>query len=200
MTLRLLFGARRPCRVKSLLAMTAAPLNRKTIALVGLMGSGKTTIGRRLAAALRMPFRDADAEIEAAAGRTVSEIFNAYGEPAFREGERKVIARLLDDPPHVLATGGGAMMDAETRALIRQKTICVWLKADLNVLAKRLGRRGSRPLLIGKDPLAVLQEQAARREDGFASADIVVETGDSAHQASVESVLQALRAHQACAA
>ena len=178
--------------------MTAQnPLNRKTVALVGLMGAGKSTIGRRLAAALQMPFRDADAEIEAAAGRTVTEIFNAYGEAGFRDGERRVIARLLDEPPHVLATGGGALLDAGTRTLLREKAITVWLKADLAVLAKRLGRRDTRPLLVGKDPLAVLQDQAARRESGFAEANIVIDIGDTPHQASVDAVLAALRHHMA---
>ena len=177
-----------------------APLNRRTIALVGLMGVGKSTIGRRLALALRMPFRDADTEIELAAGRSVSEIFQAYGEPAFRDGERRVIARLLDEPPHVLATGGGALTHPETRALLREKAVSIWLKADLQVLARRLGRRDHRPLLAGKDPLTVLREQAAVRDPLFAAADIVVETGDTAHQTSVDAVIRALKAHLASVA
>src|SRR5450432_2663556 len=129
-------GAHGPPRVKPHLDMNAFPsLNRKTIALIGLMGVGKSSIGRRLAAALAMPFKDADAEIEAAAGRSIIDIFEAFGEAAFRDGERRVIARLLDGPPHVLATGGGAFLDEGTRRLIKQKAVSVWLKADLEVLA-----------------------------------------------------------------
>ena len=175
--------------------MTApTPLNRKTIALVGLMGVGKSSIGRRLAAALNMPFRDADVEIEAAARRTIAEIFTQFGEPFFRDGERRVIARLLGEPPHVLATGGGAFADENTRRLIRDKAISVWLKSDLAVLAGRIGRRDTRPLTSGKDPLTVLEEQAAARYPQFATADIVVETGDTAHQVTVEAVIAALTA------
>jgi len=174
--------------------MTAPPpLNRKTIALVGLMGVGKSSIGRRLAGALHMPFRDADAEIEAAAGRSIAEIFAQFGEPFFRDGERRVIARLLEGPPHVLATGGGAYMDEETRRLIREKAISVWLKGDLKVLAARIGRRDTRPLVSGKDPLAVLEDLAAARYPQFAAADIIVETGDTPHQVTVDAVIAALR-------
>ena len=175
------------------------PPNRRTIALVGLMGVGKSTIGRRLALALSLPFRDADAEIEAAAGRSISEIFQSYGEADFRDGERRVIARLLDEPPHVLATGGGALTHPDTRAMIRAKAVSVWLKTDLEVLARRLGRRNHRPLLAGKDPLTVLREQAAVREPLFAAADIVVETGDTAHQTTVDAVVRALKSHLASA-
>jgi shikimate kinase len=139
-----------------------APLRHRTIALVGLMGVGKSSVGRRLASALELPFRDADAEVEAAAGRSISDIFADLGEPAFREGERRVIARLLDQPPHVLATGGGAFMSPDTRALIKSQAISVWLKADLEVLARRVGRKETRPLLKDKEPLDVLREQAAR--------------------------------------
>jgi len=144
-------------------------LNRKTIALVGLMGVGKSSIGRRLASALGMPFKDADAEIEAAAGRSIIDIFEAFGEEAFRQGERRVIARLLEGPPHVLATGGGAFLDPETRLLIGEKAISVWLKADLEVLARRVARRDTRPLIAGKDPMAVLQEQALERYGSFSA-------------------------------
>lgn len=176
--------------------MTADPaLRRKTIALVGLMGVGKSSIGRRLAHALDLPFRDADAEVEAAAGRTIAEIFDKYGEPAFREGERKVIARLLDEGPHVLATGGGAFMNDQTRALIKDKAVSVWLKADLEVLARRIARKSDRPLVTGKDPLEVLQAQAAVRYPVYEQADIIVETGDTPHQVAVESILEALQQH-----
>jgi shikimate kinase len=170
---------------------------RKTIALVGLMGVGKTSVGRRLAAALGLPFRDADSEIEAAAGETISEIFAQYGEAGFRDGERRVIARLLDEPPHVLATGGGAFAQPETRALIKSKAISVWLKADPEILAKRVARRDHRPLLTGKHPMDVLRAQARDRYPAFAEADVVVETGDAPHQQAVDAIIKALAAHAA---
>lgn len=169
-----------------------APLRLRTIALVGLMGVGKSSVGRRLAAALDLPFLDADAEVEAAAGRSISDIFADLGEPAFREGERRVIARLLELPPHVLATGGGAFANSEVRALINAKAVSVWLKADLDVLARRVARKDTRPLLVGKDPLKVLQELADKRYPAYAQADVTVETGDAAHQVTVEQVLGAL--------
>ena len=172
----------------------------KTIALVGLMGVGKSSIGRRLAAALGMPFRDADVEIEAAAGASISEIFAKFGEAAFRDGERRVIARLLDGPPHVLATGGGAFNDPETRRLIREKAVSVWLKADLEVLAARVRKRDTRPLLIGKDPMEVLSAQARDRYPAFAEADITVETGESPHLVAVEAIIRALAARAQVAA
>lgn len=171
------------------------PLRRRTIALVGLMGVGKSSVGRRLASALNLPFRDADAEVEAAAGRTIPEIFAALGEPAFRDGERRVIARLLEGPPHVLATGGGAFMNEETRGLIKARAISVWLKADLDILARRVGRKDSRPLIAGKDPMAVLQAQAEVRYPIYAEADVTVETGDAAHHVTVGQVLEALTAY-----
>ena len=165
----------------------------KTIALVGLSGVGKSSVGRRLASALGMPFRDADAEVEAAAGRPIAEIFAQYGEAAFRDGERRVIARLLADTPHVLATGGGAFMHVETRALIKAQAISVWLKADIEVLARRVGRKDNRPLLAGRDPLEILTAQARDRYPVYAEADIAVETGDTPHQIAVEAILTALR-------
>jgi shikimate kinase len=174
-----------------------APLRRRTIALVGLMGVGKSSVGRRLANALDLPFRDADAEVETAAGRSVSDIFTDLGEAAFREGERRVIARLLEQPPHVLATGGGAFMTPDTRALIRSKAISVWLKADLEVLARRLARKDSRPLLAGKDPLEVLRAQAEARYPAYGEADLIVETGDAAHHVTVEQLIRALSEHLA---
>ncbi len=170
------------------------PLRRRTIALVGLMGVGKSSVGRRLANALGLPFRDADAEVETAAGRSISEIFAALGEPAFRDGERRVIVRLLEGPPHVLATGGGAFMNDETRAFIKARAVSVWLKADLEVLARRLGRKDSRPLLAGKDPIDVLRMQAETRYPVYAEADIVVQTGDTAHHVTVNQVIEALSA------
>jgi shikimate kinase len=168
------------------------PLRARTITLVGLMGSGKSSVGKRLAQALDLPFRDADDEVETAAGRSIPEIFEQLGEPAFRDGERRVIARLLEGPPIVLATGGGAFMNSETREIIKARSVSVWLKADLPILAKRVARKDNRPLLTGKDPLAVLTEQAAVRYPAYAQADITVETGDTPHQVSVDQVLRAL--------
>lgn len=170
-----------------------APLRQKTIVLVGLMGVGKSSVGRRLAMALNLPFRDADNEVEAAAGRSISEIFAELGEAAFRDGERRVIARLLDEPPHVLATGGGAFVNAETRALINEKAISVWLKADIELLARRVGRKDTRPLLKGKDPVAVLTELARVRNPAYAEAQVHVQTGDTPHGVAVDAILTALR-------
>jgi shikimate kinase len=172
-----------------------APLRRRTIALVGLMGVGKSSVGRRLANALELPFRDADAEVEAAAGRSIPDIFADLGEPAFREGERRVIARLLDHPPHVLATGGGAFIHEETRKLVKSKAVSVWLKTDLDVLARRVGRKDNRPLLTGKDPLTVLRDLAEVRYPAYAEADVTVETGDAAHHVTVDQVIRAMSAY-----
>lgn len=172
-------------------------LRHKTIALVGLMGVGKSSIGRRLALALDLPFRDADTEVESAAGRTISEIFEAYGEQAFREGERKVIARLMDEGPHVLATGGGAFVNDDTRALIKDRALSVWLKADLALLARRIARKDTRPLVRGKDPLEVLTSLAEARYPIYAQADILVETGDTPHHEAVDAILAALEQHLA---
>lgn len=163
----------------------------KTIVLVGLMGAGKTNIGRRLAQRLGLPFVDADAEIEAAAGETVEEIFEQRGEAAFREGERKVIARLLANPVHVLATGGGAFMDAGTRALIAERGISIWLKAELDLLVARVSRRGNRPLLK-QDPRATLARLIEQRHPIYAEADLTVETVDGPPEATLERVMAAL--------
>jgi len=171
------------------------PLRHRTIALVGLMGVGKSSVGRRLANALGLPFRDADAEVEAAAGRSISDIFAEMGEAAFRDGERRVISRLLDQPPHVLATGGGAFMNDETRQLIKSKAISVWLKTDLETLARRVGRKDTRPLIAGKDPMDVLKAQATVRYPIYAEADVMVETGDVAHHVTVDQVIRALSAY-----
>ena len=171
-----------------------APLRHRTIALVGLMGSGKSSVGRRLASALDLPFKDADTEVETAAGRSISDIFTDLGEAAFREGERRVIARLLDQEPHVLAAGGGAFVNPEIRDLIKSNAISVWLKADVDVLARRVGRKDTRPLLSGKDPATVLRDLAEVRYPIYAQADVTVETGDAAHQVTVEQVISALSA------
>ena len=175
-------------------------LRDRTIALVGLMGAGKSSIGRRLAHALNLPFRDADEEVEAAARRSISEIFADMGEAAFRDGERRVIARLLEEPPHVLATGGGAFMHEGTRALIKEKAVSIWLKADLDVLVRRVARRADRPLLKDGDPRAVLERLAAERYPTYALADITIDSVETAHQATVEAILAALRARAQAAA
>lgn len=174
----------------------APPLPRsKTIALVGLMGVGKSSVGRRLAAALDLPFKDADTEIEVAAGRTIPEIFEAFGEAEFRDGERRVIARLLDEAPMVLATGGGAFMNEQTRALIKERALSIWLKADVDILARRVARKDNRPLVQGKNPLEVLTALAEVRYPVYAQADITVELGETPHQESVAAILRALEAH-----
>ena len=169
----------------------------RTVALVGLMGAGKTTIGRRLAQALALPFVDADAAIADAAGQSVEEIFVAHGECEFRRGERKVIERLLDEPPHVLATGGGAFINPGTRALMKQKAISIWLKAPLDVLMKRVARRDDRPLLKEDDPRAVMQKLMDDRYPIYAEADLIVETGNGPHNAAVSVIIDVLRAHLA---
>jgi shikimate kinase len=173
-------------------APTSAPRDR-TIVLVGLMGVGKSSIGKRLADALDLPFRDADHEIEQAAGRTIAEIFAERGEAEFRDGERRVITRLLEQPPHVLSTGGGAFVNDQTRRLILERAVAVWLKADLAVLARRVARKTTRPLLIGRDPLAVLTAQAEARYPFYNQAPITIDTGDAPHGVAVDAVLHALR-------
>jgi shikimate kinase len=171
-------------------------LRGRTIVLVGLMGAGKTTIGRGLAQVLRLPFRDADEEIERAAGCTVSQIFEERGEAAFRDGERRVIARLLtQEPPHVLAFGGGAFMHPETRRLVAARAVSVWIKADIEVLANRVSRRNTRPLLVGKDPLEVLRAHAEVRYPAYAQATVTVETGEIPTSTAVAAVLAALADH-----
>jgi shikimate kinase len=169
----------------------------RTIVLVGLMGAGKTAIGRRLAQALGLPFRDVDEEIEKAAGLSVSEIFARHGEAFFRDAERRFIARLLDEPPHVLATGGGAFINDATRALIASKAISVWLKADLDVLMKRVGKRATRPLLATGDPRETMQRLMSERYPIYAQADITVDSVDGPHERMVEAILRELEAWQA---
>ncbi|MCJ8157625.1 shikimate kinase [Sphingomonas sp. LaA6.9] len=163
------------------------------IVLVGLMGVGKSTVGKRLATRLDIPFVDADHEIEVAADLTISEIFERYGEGHFRDGERRVIARLIDGSPKVIATGGGAFMQEETRALILERALAIWLDADIPVLAQRVGRRDTRPLLRNKDPETVLAELAAVRNPIYALAPIHVRSQPSPHDITVDRILQALR-------
>ena len=167
-------------------------LRQRTIALVGLMGAGKSSVGRRLAHALGLPFRDADEEVERAAGRSVAEIFEDLGEAAFRDGERRVIARLLEEPPHVLATGGGAFMNPETRKLIADKAISIWLQADVEVLARRVSRKNDRPLLHGRDPHEVLGALARDREPIYALAELTVASGEAPHHITVQAIIDAL--------
>ena len=164
----------------------------RSIVLVGLMGAGKTSIGRRLAARLGLPFRDADVEIEAAAGCTIPEIFERYGEQAFRDGERRVIRRLLAGDPLVLATGGGAFMDEQTRAAVRHDAVSVWMRAPLPVLLRRVAGRTNRPLLNNGDPAEVLRRLMAQRHPVYAEADLVVDCGDDSPEHTTSLVLNAL--------
>lgn len=165
----------------------------RTIVLVGLMGVGKTTVGRRLAALLHLPFVDADHEIEEAAGCSVSEIFERFGEAAFRDGERRVIARLLEGPRRVLATGGGAFMDPRTRIAIKQRGVSIWLKADVSLLMERVGRKGNRPLLQNPDPRGTLERLVAERYPVYAEADLTVESREGPHDRVVKAIVHALR-------
>jgi len=181
----------------------AAPLIGRiprTIVLVGLMGAGKSCIGRRLAARLGLDFVDTDAAFEAAAGCTISDYFARHGEAAFREGERKVIARLLDQTPLVLATGGGAFIDPETRARLRGDAITLWLRADLPLLLKRTVGRDHRPLLKQGDPAEILGRLIAARYPIYAEADLVVDSTDEVPEATVARVLTSLTGYLAEAA
>jgi shikimate kinase len=190
-------------------AAQAAPLapgwRRRPIVLVGLMGSGKTTVGKRLAARLHWPFVDADSEIEAAAQMPISEIFARFGEPHFRDGERRVIARLMEGTPdrsrpRVIATGGGAFVDPQTRALILEKGTAVWLDAPIDTLVARVSRRSHRPLLVGRDPRQVLTELLELRRPDYAEAPLRIVSADGPHEQTVEAILAELaRRDPACA-
>ena len=169
-------------------------VSRRTIVLVGLMGAGKTKIGRRLALRLGLPFFDSDQEIEAAAGETIEEIFANRGERVFRDGERRVVARLLMRPVHVLATGGGAFMDPLTRGFIRKRGVSLWLRADLDILVQRVSRRGDRPLLKAGDPRAILAELIERRYPVYAEAAVTVDSGDGSPEVTVNRAIIALSA------
>ena len=175
-------------------AEITAALGRRSVVLVGMMGAGKSTIGRRLAARLRLPFLDADIEIEAAASMTIPEIFAVHGEPYFRDGEARVIARLLDNGPAVIATGGGAFMREETRNLIRAKAASIWLKADADVIMKRVKRRADRPLLQTEDPAATVSRLLEAREPVYQSADLTIWSRDVPHDRIVDECIDALRA------
>jgi len=170
----------------------------RTLVLVGLMGAGKTSVGKRLATLLGVPFTDSDAEIAAAAGMTIPEIFATLGEPAFRDGERRVIARLLAERPGVLATGGGAFIEPRTRAEIKAHATSVWIRADLALLWDRVRDRPGRPLLQAQDPRGVLQDLLERRSPVYAEADVVVDSRRGAsHEAMAREILAAVRARDA---
>lgn len=175
---------------------------KRTVALVGMMGAGKTSIGKRLAARLEVPFADADHEIEAAAGMSVAEIFSRFGEPYFRDGERRVIARLLAEKPLVLATGGGAYMDDVTRATMKEAAFTIWLKAPIEILLgrvkKRQGADQTRPLLANNDMRGTLERLLSVREPVYATADMVLESGDEPHAVLLDKILAALASHGIC--
>lgn len=187
--------ARKRTETGARLKATKDALGSRSIVLIGLMGAGKTAVGRRVATRLGLKFVDADTEIEHAAGKSISEIFADHGEAYFRNGERRVIARLLGDGPQVLATGGGAYMDESTRELISEVGISVWLKADLKVLMERVVRRDHRPLLRTEDPQAVMQRLMDERYPVYASADITVLSRDVPHEVIVAEIVDALQKH-----
>ncbi len=175
-------------------AEIATALGKRSIVLVGMMGAGKSTIGRRLAGRLRLPFLDADIEIEAAAGMSIPDIFETHGEPHFRDGEARVIARLLDNGPAVVATGGGAFMREETRNRIRDKAVSIWLKADADIIMRRVKRRADRPLLQTEDPAATVSRLLEQREPVYQSADLTIWSRDVPHERIVDECIEALRA------
>jgi shikimate kinase len=184
---------------KDELARAAAPEHRicerlgsRSIVLVGMPGCGKSALGRRLAPRLELPFLDVDDEIERAAGKSIKDIFTEHGEAYFREGERKVIARLLASGPQVLATGGGALLAEETRANVRRAGISIWVKADVPLLVRRVTKRSTRPLFEGRDPEAVVRELMDARLPLYAAADITVQSRDVPHDIIVEEIIDAL--------
>ncbi|KQT53995.1 MULTISPECIES: shikimate kinase [unclassified Aureimonas] len=169
-----------------------ARLGSRSIVLVGLMGAGKTTVGRRLAQILDLPFKDTDAEIETVSRMTVPELFTAYGEPEFRALEARVVTRLAADGPQVLATGGGAFMNAETRQVLSSSAVTVWLKADLDILMERVARRGNRPLLKAADPRAVMQDLMDKRYPVYAAADITIASRNVKREVIADEIAEAL--------
>lgn len=184
-------GATQDLAARPEAALTAA-LGRRSIVLVGMMGAGKSSIGRRVATRLGIPFVDADAEIEKAAGMTITDIFAIRGEAEFRAGEARVITRLLEGGPQVLATGGGAFVNPETRAAVAAKGISVWLKAEFDVLLKRIRRRHDRPLLKTDDPAATLRKLMQERDPIYALADLTVQSRDVLHDKIVDEIVSAL--------
>ena len=175
-------------------AEITAVLGTRSVVLVGMMGAGKSTIGRRLSARLRLPFLDADIEIEAAAAMSIPEIFETHGEPHFRDGEARVIARLLDSGPAVLATGGGAFMREETRGRIRLQAVSIWLKADADIIMRRVKRRVDRPLLRTADPAATVGRLIEQREPIYQHADLTIWSRDVPHEKIVDECIDALHA------
>jgi len=173
-------------------AEITAALGTRSVVLIGMMGAGKSTIGRRLSARLRLPFLDADTEIEAAARMSIPDIFEAHGEPHFRNGEARVIARLLDSGPAVLATGGGAFMREDTRGRIAAKAVSIWLKADIDIIMKRVKRRADRPLLQTADPAATVGRLIEEREPVYKNADITISSRDVPHEKIVDECIDAL--------
>ena len=171
-----------------------AALGTRLIVLVGMMGAGKSTIGRRLAARLGMPFLDADSEIEAAAGMSISDIFEVHGEPHFRDGEARVIARLLEGGPAVLATGGGAFMREDTRNRVGAKAVSIWLKADADIIMRRVRRRADRPLLQTADPEAAVGRLISEREPVYQHADLTIWSREVPHEKVVDECVDALHA------
>jgi shikimate kinase len=180
-------------------AEIASALGRRCVVLIGMMGAGKSTIGRRVAARLRLPFLDADTEIETAAGMSIPDIFETHGEPHFRDGEARVIARLLDGGPAVIATGGGAFMREETRDRVRAKAVSIWLKADAEVIMKRVRRRSDRPLLQNADPAGTVNRLLGEREPIYGTADLMILSRDVPHDKIVDECMEALYA-RLCAA
>ncbi len=165
----------------------------RPIALVGMMGAGKTTVGRRLALALGLPFHDADAEIEQAAGMSVSELFTRHGEASFRRGEAQIIERLLSNGPIVLATGGGALLDAGTRKLIAERAISIWIRADIDTLVKRATRRATRPLLKSGDPKETIARLLEARTPHYNAADLKIDSRAGGHARTVNAIIAALK-------
>src|SRR5262245_57025569 len=174
------------------LAELLAALGKRSVVLVGIMGAGKSSVGKRLAVRLGVPFVDADTEIELAAGMSIADIFSTYGEPYFRAGEARVIARLLEGGPQVLATGGGAFMNPDTRAVIGAKGISVWLKADFDTLLKPIRHRTDRPLLKTEDPAATLKALIDQRYPIYAEAALTVQSREIAHETIVEEIVAGL--------
>ncbi len=188
------YGGKKEEQIAPLAAKVRAGLGTRSVVLVGMPGCGKSAIGRRLASRLELPFVDADDEIELAAGKAITDIFKDHGEPYFRDGERKVIARILNSGSQVLATGGGAFMSAETRDNIRQAAVSVWLKAELSLLLRRVLKRNNRPLLE-RDPEGVMRSLVETRYPIYATADITVESRDLPHDVMVFEIIEALAAH-----
>ena len=188
------YGGKKEEQIAPLAAKVRAGLGMRSVVLVGMPGCGKSAIGRRLASRLELPFVDADDEIELAAGKAITDIFKDHGEPYFRDGERKVIARILNSGCQVLATGGGAFMSAETRDNIRQAAVSVWLKAELSLLLRRVLKRNNRPLLE-RDPEGVMRSLVETRYPIYATADITVESRDLPHDVMVFEIIEALAAH-----